>query len=154
MFGIFYLSNIFQLIVYRFNNRPFSDQNLVIYVHKNILHVVLDFGDELNSVQEQCFKKCPTYISFICTQLSLYIVQERSLFQWFSIIYVCSCKHEVKDLSFVIDYQMQFESEEPSHRTLPTSRQSLKSLVDMDSLVSADTQGSRIHKANSSTCSK
>ena len=52
MFGIFYLSNIFQLIVYRFNNRPFSDQNLVIYVHKNILHVVLDFGDELNSVQK------------------------------------------------------------------------------------------------------
>ena len=50
--GIFYLSNIFQLIVYRFNNRPFSDQNLVIYVHKNILHVVLDFGDELNSVQK------------------------------------------------------------------------------------------------------
>ena len=52
MSGMFYLSNVFQFIVYRFNNCPFSDQNLVIYVHKNILHVVLDFGDELNSVQE------------------------------------------------------------------------------------------------------
>ena len=62
MSGMFYLSNVFQLIVYRFNNRPFSDQNLVIYVHKNILHIVLDFGYQLNSVQKQVFKKRFSYI--------------------------------------------------------------------------------------------
>jgi len=49
---MFYLSYVFQFIVYRFNNRPFSDKNLVVYVHKNILHVVLDLGNKLNSVQE------------------------------------------------------------------------------------------------------
>ena len=54
---MFYLSNIFQFIIDRFNYRPFSDKNFVVYVHKHILHVALDFGDELYSVQELCFKK-------------------------------------------------------------------------------------------------
>ena len=73
---MFYLGNVFQFIVYRFNYRSLSEKNLVVYIHQHVLHVVLDFSDQLNAVHKQSLKQGLTYISLVCTQLSFDVVQE------------------------------------------------------------------------------
>ena len=67
------------------------------------------------------------------------VFQKLSLFQWFPVIHIAGSKHKIEDLSFIIDYQMQLESEEPSHRASSTLGKSFESLVNQYSLVTADT---------------
>ena len=73
---MFYLGNVFQFIVYRFNYRSLSEKNLVVYIHQHVLHVVLDFSDQLNAVHKQSIEQGLAYISLVCTQLSFDVVQE------------------------------------------------------------------------------
>ena len=70
MSGMFYLSNVLQFIVNRFNYRSFSNKNLVVYIHQHVLHVVLDFSDQLNAVHKQSIEQGLAYIPLVCTQLS------------------------------------------------------------------------------------
>jgi hypothetical protein len=55
-------------------------------------------------------------------------------------------EYEVQDFPFVIDYQMQFESEEPSHGTFPPTCKPFKGFMHMDTLVAAYTQGSTVNE--------
>ena len=52
----------------------------------------------------------------------------------------CQDKQKVKGFTPVIDYQMQLESEELSHRAFSTFGNPFKSLVNQDSFIAADTQ--------------
>ena len=53
-----------------------SDKNLVVYIHQHVLHVVLDFSDQLNAVHKQSIEQGLAYIPLVCTQLSFDVVQE------------------------------------------------------------------------------
>ena len=83
--------------------------------HQGVLHVVFDFSDELYAIKEKIFKQSLTDISLVRAELSLYILQELFLFQRLTVIHVSKGKHEIENLAFIIDYQMQFEPEKPSH---------------------------------------
>lgn len=106
MSWMFYLGNILQFIVNRFNYRSLSDKNLVVYIHQHVLHVVLDFSDQLNAVHKQSIEQGLAYISLVCTQLSFDVVQEWTLLQRLPVIHISWCKHEVQYFSFVIDNQV------------------------------------------------
>ena len=56
--------------------------------------------------------------------------------------------------SRVIDYQVQFEPKEPTHRAFATACKSFKGPVDENTLVAAYTQRRAIHKTYSRTFSK
>jgi hypothetical protein len=71
MSGMFYLANIFQLIIHRlfivffslfssaftialqFDNRAFSEQNLVRHIHQRNFHIIFNVGNELNAVYKE-----------------------------------------------------------------------------------------------------
>ena len=50
--GVFNLGYVLQLVVDRFNQGAFSQQDFVRYVHQGVLHVVLHLGYQLYAVKE------------------------------------------------------------------------------------------------------
>ena len=74
---MFYLRDIFKLIVDGFNKSSFAKHNFVCHGHKRVLHVVFNFGYELDSVREQELKQLPSDISFISTEFAFDILDER-----------------------------------------------------------------------------
>ncbi len=65
--GMFYLYNVLQLVIDRFNSGPFSEQYLVGNAHQRVLHVVFNFSDKLNAIDEKVLKESLTDISLVCT---------------------------------------------------------------------------------------
>ena len=55
--------------------------------------------------------------------------------------------HKVEKLSFLIANQMQFETEEPTHRAFSSLGYAFENFVNMYSLVFADTQWCTVNKA-------
>lgn len=64
----------------------------------------------------------------------------------FLVIHVSRREHEIENLHLVIDYQLQLESEEPSHRIFSTLGKLFKCLMNKDSLLTTDTQRSGVYK--------
>ena len=62
-----YLRSVLQLVIDRFNQGPFSEQNLVGYTHQGILHIVLDLGDKLYAIEEKVLEQCLPDISLVGT---------------------------------------------------------------------------------------
>ena len=146
--GVFYLRNVFQFIVDRFNQGFFPEQNLVCYTHQRVLHVAFNFCNKLDAVQKEVFKQGLFDTPSVSTQLSLNVFHEPVLLQRLTIIHIAEGKHEVKNFPLVIDYQMQLESEEPAHGTFSTFGKSFKSLVNQDSFVATDTQRSGVNETD------
>lgn len=117
MFGVFYLCNVLQFVIDRLNQGSFSEQNLVSYTHQGVSHVVFNCGNKLDTVKKEMFKQ--------------------SLAN--TIIYISKCKHEIKNFTRIIDYQMQFEPEEPAHETFFTLGNPFKCLMNQNPLVTTDT---------------
>lgn len=146
--GVFNLCNVLQFIIDRFNQCSFSEQDFIGYTHQRVPHIVLNFSDKLYTVKEKVFKQSLTGISFVGTEFPLNVSQELTLFQRLPITYIPRGKYEIKDFAFVIDNQMQLESEERFHGTFPTLGKSFESFVNQYPLVTADTQGSGVDKAD------
>ena len=53
----------------------------------------------------------------VTDQLTLYELYKSFVFQRFTVINISRRYHKVEKLSFLIAKQMQFETEEPTHRT-------------------------------------
>ena len=123
------LGDVLDFIIYRFNQGAFSQENLVCNTHQGVLHVVLHLGNQLDAIKEQVFEKSLPDISFVRTEFSLDVLQEPSPFQRLPVIHITWCEHEIENFSLVIDDQMEFEAEEPSHGTFATFSKSLKGLV-------------------------
>lgn len=59
-------------------------------------------------LNERCLE-CSICAMFLSSSLTV------TLLQRFPVIHVCGTEHKIENLTFVIDYQMRLESEEPSH---------------------------------------
>ena len=66
MSGVFYLCDVLQLIMDRFNQSTFSEQNIVRHTHQGISHIVFDLSDKLYAIKEKAFKQSLTDISLVC----------------------------------------------------------------------------------------
>lgn len=149
-----YLSNILKFIIYRFYKCSFPQTNLVGNAHKRVFHIVLNLGKQLDTVNKQCLKKRFADIPLISEKLSFYVFQENSLFQWFSVINTACRKDKIQDFHFVVDYQVQFEPKESTHRTLATACKTVKCLVYNYTLIAAYTKRSAVYKTYSCALSK
>lgn len=76
-----YLCDVLQLIVYRFNQGAFSQQNFIGNTHQGVFHVVLHFGNQLDAVKKQILEECLSDISFVRTEFSFDVLQEPFPFQ-------------------------------------------------------------------------
>jgi hypothetical protein len=151
MSGVFYLRNVLQLIVHRFNDSSLSEKKFVGNAHQRALHIAFQLGDKLYSVNEESLKEIPADIPLIANQLPVYKFHKCFVFQRFTVINIPWRYHEIEELPFLITNQMQFESEEPPHRALSSLRNAFEYLVNVYSLVSADTKWCTVNKADSRT---
>ena len=154
MSGVFYLCDVLQFVIDRFNQGSFSEQNLVGNTHQRILHIVFNFSDKLYTIKGKVLKQSLTDIAFVCTEFSFDVFQKLTSLQQFPVVYVSRREHKIENLTFVIDYQMQLESEEPSHGAFAPLGKSIESLVNEYALVTAYTQRGGIHEADASACTK
>jgi hypothetical protein len=93
-------------------------------------------------------EKLPTDISLVSDQFTIDFTQKALVLQRFSVIDIAGCDAEVENLAFLIAYDMQFETEEPSHRALAPGGYSLEYLMQMNPLVPTYTQWSTVHEGN------
>ena len=148
------LCDILKLIIDSFYKCAFPQANLVGNAHKRVFHIILDFGKQLDAINKKTLEKGFSNIPLISEKLSFYVFQESSLFQWLSVINAACRKNKIQYFAFVVDYQVQFEPKEPTHRAFATACKSFKGSVDENTLVTAYTQRCAIHKTYSRTFSK
>ena len=55
-----------QLIMERFNQSAFSEQNLVGYTHQRVSHIVFDLSEELYPVKKKTLEQSLSDISLVC----------------------------------------------------------------------------------------
>ena len=77
----------------------------------------------------------------------MYEIYECFLFQRLTVINISWRYHKVEKLSFLIANQMQFETEEPTHRAFSSLGYAFENFVNMYSLVFADTQWCAVNEA-------
>ena len=77
----------------------------------------------------------------------MYEIYECFLFQRLTVINISWRYHKVEKLSFLIANQMQFETEEPTHRAFTSLGYAFENFVNMYSLILADTQWCTVNKA-------
>ena len=93
-------------------------------------------------------EKLPTDISLVSDQFPIDFTQKALVLQWFPVVDISAGDAEVEDLAFLIAYDMQFETEEPSHRALAPGGYSLEHLMHVNPLVPTYTQWSAVHEGN------
>ena len=91
---------------------------------------------------------CPIY-PLSAPSFPFIFSKHRPCFNGSPVICISRSEHKIEDFTFIIDYQMQFETEKPSHRTFPSLGETFKCLMNQYTLVATHTQGSRIHKTDS-----
>ncbi len=123
-------------------------------VRSSTVYHILYFCDQLYAVKKQVLKQCLSDISLVRTKFPLDIVKEPALFQRLTVIHVSGGKHEIQYFSFVIDYQVRLESEEPPHGAFAPLGKSFESFMNEYALVTAYAQRGRIHEANAGACTE
>lgn len=152
--GMLHLRNVFQFVVYRLYNSPFPKQQFVRHTHQSPLHVTFEFGNKLYTVNKHASEEVLADIALVCNQLSVDEFDKRLILQRFPVIDITRSYHEVQQLAFLVTYQMQFETEKPSHGTLAPLGYTLEYLVDMYPLIPAYPQRGAVHETYACAFSK
>ena len=86
-------------------------------------------------------------VPLVTEQPTLYELDKSFLLQRFTVINISRRYHKVEKFSFLIANQMQFETEEPTHRAFSSLGYAFENFVNMYSLVFADMQWCTVNKA-------
>ena len=62
--------DVFQLVIDRFDNGTFPQEEFIHQGHQLIFHVFVEFGDQLQMLLEQQIKECLGNIPFIAKELA------------------------------------------------------------------------------------
>ena len=109
--------------------------------------MTFQLGNKLYSINKKPLKEILADVPLVTDQLTIYKIYECFVLQRFMVINISRCYHKVEKLSFFIANQVQFETEEPTHRAFPPLGYTFENLVNMYSLVLADTQWRAVNKA-------
>ena len=77
----------------------------------------------------------------------MYELYKNFVLQRLTVINISRRYHKVEKLSFLITNQVQFETEEPTHRAFPSLGYAFENFVNMYSSVLTDTQWCTVNKA-------
>lgn len=150
--GVFYLRNVLQFVIDRLNQGLFLSRILSAILIREFFMLLLIFVTSWVPFKKRFSNNaCPRY-SLSAHSLPLMFYTNLPYFNGSRSSTLRG--HEVENFTLVIDYQMQLESEEPSHRTFSTFSKPFKSLVNQSSLVAADTQRSGVYEADADTGSQ
>jgi len=144
--GVLHLCNILKLIIHSFYNGSFSEYESVRNAHQSSFHVAFQFGNKLYSIHKQPLEEILANVPLVADQLTIYEIYKYFVFQWLTIINISRCYHKVEKFSFLVTNQVQFETEEPTHGAFSSLGYTFKNLMNMYSLVLADTQWCAVNK--------
>lgn len=146
--GMLNLCHVLQLVVDGLNQSPLAQKDSVRYCHDLALHIALKFGYQLNAVHEEFGEEVLADISLVSDQFAENLFDEGFVTQGLAVIGIARREHEIQEVALLVADEMQLEAVEPSHRALAALGKSFEHLVDMDSLIPADTQGCAVHEAD------
>lgn len=149
-----YLCYVLEFIIDGFYNCSLSEEQFVRHTHQSPLHVTFEFGNKLYAVNKHASEEVLADIALVCNQLSVDEFDKRLILQRFPVIDITRSYHEVQQLAFLVTYQMQFETEKPSHGTLAPLGYTLEYLVDMYPLIPAYPQRGAVHETYACAFSK
>ena len=125
----------------------FLSKSLSETLIKSSFHVTFQFGNKLYSVNEKPLEEVLADVPLVTEQLAIDEFYKRFVLQRLTVINISRRYHKVEKLSFLIANQMQFETEEPTHRAFSSLSYTFENFVNMYSLVFADTQWCTVNKA-------
>ena len=99
------------------------------------------------SVNEKPFKEVLADVPLVPDQLTMYGLYKSFILQRLTVINISRRYHKVEKLSFLIANQVQFETEEPTHRASSSLSYAFENFVNMYSLVFADAQWCAVNEA-------
>jgi len=101
----------------------------------------------LYSVNGKPLKEVLADVPLVTEEFTMYELYKSFILQRFTVINISRRYHKVEKLSFLIANQVQFETEEPTHRAFSSLSYAFENFVNMYSLVFADTQWCAVNEA-------
>ena len=96
MAGMFYLTNVLQLIINSLDQRSFPEHNLVMLEHQGILHTLLQTCNKVDSVNEKLFKEVFRDIAPVSEELPEDPFVEVHVFQGDSVVYIARSQKKTR----------------------------------------------------------
>ena len=96
MTGMFYLTNVLQLIINSLDQRSFPEHNLVMLKHQGILHTLFQTCDEVDSVNEELFEEVFRDIAPVSEELPKDPFVEVHVFQGDSVVYIARSQKKTR----------------------------------------------------------
>ncbi len=144
------LRDVFELIGDGFDDGAFAQEELVGPIEQAVVHLLTQFGDELEPLgDQQVLREGQRERAFITNELAHEPFGE--LGNRVPIINVAWRQAKGHELALIVDNQVQFEAIEPAHRGFATSGTSLKDAMGGDTSSVAHGQWSGVNKADTAT---
>ena len=112
---------------------------------QRVLHILAYASDQVNVVDKQFFEKALRDVSLVGHEFSENFLRKLLVFQWGTIICIGLRQLPLDDFSAVVDNDVQFETEEPSHSPFATCGKSPKGFVSSRSLVVTHPNGGGVN---------
>ena len=148
--GVLNLGHVLQFVIDGLNQGPLAQKDSVRYGHDLTLHIALQFCDQLNAVHKEFGEDVLTDISLVSDKFAEDLLDEGFVPQGLAVINIARREHEVQEVALLVADKMQLEAVEPSHRALTALGKPFEHLVEMDSLIPADTQRRAVHETDTS----
>src|SRR6266567_5053717 len=112
------LRDVFELVNDGLNNGPFAQQQLVRQMHELVFHVFAQPGDELEPLLKKQLRERSGNVAAISEELAAQSLDQ--LRHRGAIIAIAGSQATRQQVASIIDRQVQFKAEEPTHRSLAT----------------------------------
>ena len=96
MTGMFYLTDILELIINSLDQRSFPEHNLVMLKHQGILYTLFQTCDEVDSVNEELFEEVFRDIAPVSEELPEDPFVEVHVFQGDSVVYIARSQKKTR----------------------------------------------------------
>ena len=114
-------------------------------MYQRVLHVLAYASDQVNVIDKQFFEKALRDVSLVDHEFSEDFLRKLLVFQRGTIICIGWCQLPLDDFSAVVDNDVQFETEEPTHSPFATCGKSPKGFVSSRALVVTNPNGGGIN---------
>lgn len=146
MARVLYLRDVLELIDDGLDERSFPEQQSVQQAHQARLHLLLGLGDQFDPLSKEKIEERLRDIAFVGEDLAKQMLEQ--IRNGRTIIHLARGQGEVEQIAFVIDHEMQLETEEPAHAGVPTLGDAGEDLMLLDAGVVADRQVRGVHEGD------
>lgn len=147
---MFYLCDVFQLIIDSLNNSPLPGKQSVRHTHDCALHVALELCYQLYTIDEEALEQFLADISFVSDKFPVQEFHKSLVLKRLSVVDVTWSNHEIEQFSHLVTDKMQFEAEKPAHRAFAALRNAPEGSMNMNTLVSAYPERSTVNETDAS----